>query len=152
MAAVTIQRALIGSCRLSAMPPAAKAPTTASSVPSSLFFMPPSPARSGEQLLQRPAVARHDGVAMAVPSALEHLHSASPHTVDGAPPGRKDPAVDELIAAALEQRRMPGCECDHIDGSARHKARGGILRLQHPVAAGQRAIVQAATGPKTRGV
>ena len=33
----------------------------------------------------------------------------------------------QLIAAALEQRRMPGRECDHIDGSARHKA-----RARHP--------------------
>src|SRR5690242_1734461 len=105
------------------MPAAANAPTAASSVPSTLFFMPPSPARSGEQLLQRPPVARHDGVAIAVPSALDYLDSGAPHTVDGASAGRKNPAVDELIAAALEQCRMPDRERDQIERSARHQAR-----------------------------
>ena len=66
------------------------------------------------------------------------------HTQSMAPrPAAKIQLSMQLIAAALEQRRVPGRECDNIERSARHKARRRRpLGLQHPVTAGQRGLVQ----------
>src|ERR1700680_1207893 len=124
-AAVTIQSALIGSWRLRAIPATAIAPTSANSAAESFLIM-ISACPSSPQAPQRPRVTRHDGVAVAMPPAVQYFHPGTPHAVDGAAAGCEYPAVQQLIVAPLQERRMSGGKCHQVQGGAGGKSTGGV--------------------------
>src|SRR6266699_4956099 len=124
-AAVTIHSALIGSCRSSAMPPTANAAPAASTTPETFLITPPPPllnrrsllrpaAASGPQPAQRLAVPFDQDFAVAVPPAAHDLHTRAPYAVDRLTSRGENPAVEDLVSAALDERRVGGREGDDI--------------------------------------
>src|SRR5262252_423208 len=125
-AAVTIQSALIGSCRWSAMPAVAIAPVSASTAAKILLINALAPALLRHALrpqrVQRPPIARDERVAIPVTAAAHHPLACPPHAIDELAPTGEDPAVEKLIAVALEQHRMIRRERHYIERSAADEA------------------------------
>src|SRR5262249_42952696 len=109
-AAVTIHRALIGSCRCSAMPPMAMAPPSANTTAETLritpYPLPRSPVLSRAQFAQRLPVAGDQRVAVAMAPPLYYPHAGAPHAIDQLASAGEYPAVEDLIVVAREERRM----------------------------------------------
>src|SRR5437762_3395293 len=148
-AAVTIHSALIGSCRSSAMPPTAKAaPPVSRTAGIFLTMTRRSPFDLSAQASQRLAVALNQRVAVAMATALHQLDAGAPHTVDGLAPGGEDPAVEDLVLAALEERRSPGREGEDIERLPGGYPRRGPtpFALEGLSPAGERRIEEAPSG------
>src|ERR1700704_2940855 len=132
-AAVTIHSALIGSCRCSATPPTAMAPTTASKIAEIFFSIVLCPL--GAQPPQRLAIACENRVTIAMPPVTHDLDTGTPHAVDDAAATGKDPAVQDLIVAPFEQPRVAAREADHVErrprGEPRRTHLPGRAALQH---------------------
>src|SRR5215470_9275768 len=125
-AAVTIHSALIGSCRWSAMPAVAIAPASASTAAEILLInsLAPAPLRHAlrPQRVQRPPIARDERIAIPMTPAAHHPLACPPHAIDELAPTGEDPAVEKLIAVALEQHRMIRRERHHIERGAADEA------------------------------
>src|SRR5580658_8411702 len=114
-----IQSELIGSCRLSAMPPTAMAAMMAKRAPMIFLMIAFICARLGApQPAQRLRIACDERLAVAMPAAAHDLDAGPPHTVDQLAAACEDPAVQDLIAAPLGERRMGLIEGDKVERCA----------------------------------
>src|ERR1700751_3433367 len=105
-------RALIGSCRWSAMPPSATAPTSASRTAKILRIKFPPAKASSAQLAQRPCVTGDERLAIAMAPARHDPLTRPKDAVDELAPAGEDPAVENLIPRALEECRMGAAQRD----------------------------------------
>src|ERR1700730_14953360 len=147
-AAVTTHSALIGSCRCSATPPTAMAPTTASKTPEIFFSIVLYPL--GAQAAQRVGMAGGNRGRIALPAVTHDLDAGAPHAVDDAAATGKDPAVQDLIVAPFEKRRVAAREADHVErrprGEPRRTPLPGRAALQHLPATRECSVEQTASG------
>src|ERR1700730_9553879 len=88
------------------------APTTASKTPEIFFSIVLYPL--GAQPPQRVGVACENRVAIAMPSVSHDPDAGAPHAVDDAAATGKDPAIQDLIVAPFQERRMAACQADHV--------------------------------------
>src|ERR1700716_3045864 len=147
-AAVRIHSALIGSCRCSAPAPMALAPPTASKIPEIFFSMALYPL--GAQPPQRVGIACENRVTIVMPPVTHDLDAGAPHAVDDAAATGKDPAVQDLIVAPFEERRVAAREADHVErrprGEPRRTHLPGRAALQHLPATLECSVEQTAPG------
>src|SRR5436853_3914560 len=93
-----------------------------------------------EQGLQSTAVTGHDRIAPRVAAIADDLHAAAPDAVDHAASPSEDPAVQDLVFAAFNQRRMIRRKADNVQG------RPGLQAHRFPAGAGEQRLGATAQG------